>query len=118
RFTAGPIVIATGSGIRLCPWLTVQPRKGHLAITDRYPGVLRHQLVELGYLKSAHSLTEDSVAFNVQPLKTGQLLIGSSRQYGELAAEVDTRILRKMLQRAVEYMPKLARLSVIRLWTG
>jgi len=42
-------------------------------------GFVRHQLVELGYLKSAHSVTADSVAFNVQPRSTGQLLIGSSR---------------------------------------
>jgi glycine/D-amino acid oxidase-like deaminating enzyme len=82
RLAAGHIVIATGSDISLSPCVNLQPRKGHLAITDRYPDVLRHQLVELGYLKSAHSLTEDSVAFNLQPRKTGQLLIGSSRQYG------------------------------------
>ncbi len=29
----------------------IKKRKGHLVITDRYPGFLRHQLVELGYLK-------------------------------------------------------------------
>lgn len=118
RLSAGHIVIASGTDLSLCPWVKVQPRKGHLAITDRYPGVVRHQLVELGYLKSAHSVTEDSVAFNVQPRRTGQLLIGSSRQYGEVSGAVDAAILRKMLERAVEYMPVLARLSVIRVWTG
>ena len=116
--SAGRIVIATGTDVSLCPWVNVHPRKGHLAITDRYPGVLHHQLVELGYLKSAHSLTEDSVAFNVQPRRTGQLLIGSSRQYGELSAAVEPRMLGKMLDRAVEYMPMLSGLSVIRVWTG
>jgi D-hydroxyproline dehydrogenase subunit beta len=118
RFMTGRIVIATGTDIRLCPWLKVQPRKGHLAITDRYPGVLRHQLVELGYLKSAHSLDADSVAFNLQPRKTGQVLIGSSRQYGDLASDADHEILRRMLDRAVEYMPALRSLSILRVWTG
>ena len=66
----------------IVPGLPVKKRKGHLVITDRYPGFLRHQLVELGYLKSAHSHSTSSVAFNVQPRKTGQILIGSSRQYG------------------------------------
>ena len=76
------IVNATGSWSPvLTPGLEVKKRKGHLVITDRYPNFLRHQLVELGYLKSAHSLTADSVAFNIQPRKTGQLLIGSSRQF-------------------------------------
>jgi glycine/D-amino acid oxidase-like deaminating enzyme len=115
---AGRIVIATGTDTTLCPWLKVQSRKGHLAITDRHPGIVRHQLVELGYLKSAHSLTEDSVAFNLQPRATGQVLIGSSRQYGDLSAGVSSVILRKMLDRAVEYVPSLRTLSVIRVWTG
>ncbi len=118
RLRAGHIVIATGADVSLCPWVNMQRRKGHLAITDRYPGVLRHQLVELGYLKSAHSLMEDSVAFNLQPRKTGQLLIGSSRQYGDVSAQVEPEMLRRMLDRAVEYMPMLAGLAVIRVWTG
>jgi hypothetical protein len=41
----------------LTPGLEVKKRKGHLVITDRYPNFVRHQLVELGYLKSAHTLT-------------------------------------------------------------
>lgn len=118
RLKAGRIVIATGIDTTLCPWLNVQPRKGHLVITDRYAGMVRHQLVELGYLKSAHGLSEDSVAFNLQPRKTGQLLIGSSRQYGNLTAGVDHAILRRMLDRAVEYVPALRGFSAIRVWTG
>jgi len=118
RLKAGHIVIATGTDNSLCPTLNIQPRKGHLVITDRHPGIVRHQLVELGYLKSAHSLTEDSVAFNLQPRKTGQVLIGSSREYGRLSAGADPTILRKMLDRAVEYVPALRSLSVIRVWTG
>ena len=77
------VVNAAGtSAPDLTPGLAIKKRKGHLVITERYPGFVRHQLVELGYLKSAHSVTSDSVAFNVQPRRTGQLLIGSSRQYG------------------------------------
>ena len=71
--------------------IEIKKRKGHLVITDRYPGFLRHQLVELGYLKSAHSVSSDSVAFNVQPRRTGQILIGSSRQYGAGHKEVDQK---------------------------
>src|SRR6185295_12838189 len=80
--SAGVIVNSAGSwSPQLTAGLDVKKRKGHLVITDRYPNFLRHQLVELGYLKSAHSVTADSVAFNIQPRKTGQLLIGSSRQF-------------------------------------
>ncbi|GGG69716.1 NAD(P)/FAD-dependent oxidoreductase [Edaphobacter dinghuensis] len=116
--TSGRIILATGADKTILPWLPLQKRKGHLAITDRYPNFLRHQLVELGYLKSAHKITEDSVAFNIQPRTTGQLLIGSSRQYGNEYAAADNAILREMLNRACNYMPALAHLSAIRVWTG
>jgi D-hydroxyproline dehydrogenase subunit beta len=96
----------------------IKKRKGHLVITDRYPGFLRHQLVELGYLKSAHSLTSDSVAFNVQPRRTGQILIGSSRQYGAEHTDVDQHTLTRMLRRAQQYMPGLGSMSAVRTWTG
>jgi D-hydroxyproline dehydrogenase subunit beta len=118
-FTAGFIINAAGqSAPKLSRGINVKPRKGHLVITDRYPNFLHHQIVELGYLKSAHSLTADSVAFNVQPRKTGQILIGSSRQYGAQDSAVDDSILARMLQRAFEYMPDLSQLSAIRVWTG
>src|SRR5262249_54273408 len=84
----------------------------------RYPGFVRHQVVELGYLKSAHGDSAESVAFNVQPRKTGQVLIGSSRQYENTEAAVDAPMLRRMLARAVAYMPLLVRMQVIRTWTG
>lgn len=115
---SGHIVVATGTDKTILPWMPIQKRKGHLVITDRYPNFLRHQLVELGYLKSAHKLTEDSVAFNIQPRTTGQLLIGSSRQYGNENVAADNAILREMLSRACSYMPALAHLSGIRVWTG
>ncbi|MGH9935053.1 MAG: NAD(P)/FAD-dependent oxidoreductase, partial [Blastocatellia bacterium] len=116
---AGLTINAAGSwSPALTPGLDVQKRKGHLVITDRYPGFVRHQLVELGYLKSAHSGGADSVAFNVQPRATGQALIGSSRQYGVEDKHVDTAVLRRMIGRAREFMPGLGKLSAIRVWTG
>jgi D-hydroxyproline dehydrogenase subunit beta len=117
--SAGVIVNAAGSwSPALTAGIDVKKRKGHLVITDRYPQFLRHQLVELGYLKSAHSLTADSVAFNIQPRRTGQLLIGSSRQYEVDDATIESGILSRMLSRAIEYLPGLRRLSSLRAWTG
>ena len=112
-------VLATGvAAAELVPDVNVQPRKGHLVITDRYPGFVRHQIIELGYLKSAHATHSDSVAFNVQPRPSGQVLIGSSRQYRNGDPAIDRSILRAMLHRASEYMPGLRKLSAIRSWTG
>jgi D-hydroxyproline dehydrogenase subunit beta len=113
------VVVATGSSAKeLLPSLPVQPRKGHLLITDRHPGYIHHQIIELGYLKSAHAVQSDSVAFNAQPRRTGQILLGSSRQYGDHDASVNPELTGRMLQRALEYLPGLGALSALRIWTG
>jgi glycine/D-amino acid oxidase-like deaminating enzyme len=113
------IVNATGSrAADLTPGISIVPRKGHLAITDRYPGFCHHQIVETGYLTSAHVMTSESVAFNVQPRRTGQVLVGSSRELVGWDARPNPEILSRMLERAIAFMPGLAGLSVIRTWTG
>ncbi|MGH9468671.1 MAG: NAD(P)/FAD-dependent oxidoreductase [Terriglobales bacterium] len=118
---APAILNATGvAAASLTPGLPVRARMGHLLITQSYPGWLRHQLVELGYCKSAHDQQEESVAFNAQPRATGQVLIGSSRQFvaNTQAALMDRSMLARMLRRAQLYMPTLAGLSALRTWTG
>jgi glycine/D-amino acid oxidase-like deaminating enzyme len=113
------VVNALGAeSIHLTPSLPVRKRKGHLVITDSYPGYVNHQIVELGYLKSAHNLTADSVAFNVQPRRSGRLLIGSSRQFDSMDAGVDQPILDAMLARVALFLPGLTGLSAMRVWTG
>lgn len=117
--SAGAVLLAAGiQATRFCPELPIRPKKGHLAITDRYPGTVHHQLVELGYISSAHHSDGASVAFNVQPRPTGQLLIGSSRQFDTTDAAVDPPMLARMLRRALDYLPALADLNIIRTWTG
>lgn len=116
---AEQVVLANGARVvDLLPDIQVFPRKGHLVITDRYPHFIKHQLVELGYIKKAHASNEDTVSFNVQPRSTGQLLIGSSRQNGNGNREIDHHILNKMLACALTYLPGLAQCLCIRAWTG
>ncbi len=119
RLEAGVVVNAAGAlAPRLTPGLPVEPRKGHLVVTDRHPGFLRHQVVELGYLQSAHALSAASVAFNVQPRAGGQVLVGSSRELVGWDGSVNRSLVRRMLDRACAFMPSLARLSALRTWTG
>jgi D-hydroxyproline dehydrogenase subunit beta len=119
RVSAAHIVIANGVAAKsLLPSLPIAARKGHLILTEPYPAFAHRQLVELGYLKSAHSVDTDSVAFNVQPRRAGQLLIGSSRQYAAEHPGIDTHILDAMLKRAEEYMPGISKLARVRAWTG
>lgn len=117
--SAPDIVLAAGlRASALCPDMPLQAKKGHLAISARYPGNVRHQLVELGYVKSAHQSSGTSVAFNVQPRPTGQLLIGSSRQFDNTDSAIEPVILARMLRRASDYLPCLGDMHIIRTWAG
>lgn len=118
QLRADAIVVACGLGANTLlgePWL--RAKKGQLAITDRYGPLVNHQLVELGYGASAHG-GGTSVAFNVQPRPTGQLLIGSSRQFDNEDRELDRPLLAAMLSRAQHFLPSLATLNIIRCWSG
>lgn len=116
---AGAIVVAAGvASPDLVPGLPIVPRKGHLVISDRQPGLVRHQLVELGYMQSAHTFAAASVAFNVQPRRTGQLLIGSSRELVGFDATINRALLGTMLRRATEFLPVLRRVRAVRTWVG
>jgi D-hydroxyproline dehydrogenase subunit beta len=119
RLDGGAIVVATGvHAPELVPQLPIIPRKGHLVITDRRPEPLHHQLVELGYLHSAHTFGGASIAFNVQPRRTGQWLVGSSRELVGFDDTINHALLGAMLHRAVRYVPALAGARVLRTWTG
>jgi glycine/D-amino acid oxidase-like deaminating enzyme len=182
RISAPVVVNAAGAAAPgLTPGLPIVPHKGHLVITDRYPGFCRHQLVELGYLASAHGSRREpdpaaglgaaavtatiaasgnvaasvtgaaasaaaagtaasagaagagqdshrtpapaaaaraSVAFNVQPRATGQVLIGSSRELVGWDGSLNRGLERRMIGRALEFLPRLAGAAVLRSWIG
>ncbi len=119
RLGAGSIVLAAGAQTAaLVPGLPLVPRRGHLVITDRTPLRVHHQLVELGYLDSAHSLGGTSIAFNVQPRRTGQLLVGSSRELVGFDPVINHDLVGRMLSRAVDFVPGLARVPASRTWIG
>ncbi len=117
--TTGAIVVATGAhSAELVPGLPVMPRRGHLCITERTRVAVHHQLVELGYLDSAHSMGGASVAFNVQPRRTGQLLVGSSRELVGFDNRLNRPLLGRMLRRAVSFIPSLGQVAASRCWIG
>jgi len=116
---SGPVLVATGCALPdLLPQLPMRARKGHLVITERYPDLLRHQLLELGYADSAHGDADSSVAFNVQPRPTGQILIGSSREFSAPDATVSPAMLQRMLERSFAFIPALRDVQALRAWTG
>jgi glycine/D-amino acid oxidase-like deaminating enzyme len=122
RVAAGHVLLAAGcDSVRLWPSgapLPLRPRKGQLAITDRYPGWISHALVELGYIDAAHGDADESVAFNAQPRVSGQVLLGSSRSFGDTSPAVDAALMARMLRRARRFLPEIGALQMLRCWSG
>jgi glycine/D-amino acid oxidase-like deaminating enzyme len=58
------------------------------------------------------------VAFNVQPRKTGQVLVGSSREFVGWDASINTSLCARMVARACAFLPGLGSLPALRTWVG
>ncbi|MES2127428.1 MAG: FAD-dependent oxidoreductase [Pseudomonadota bacterium] len=119
RLTARHIVVAAGAQVaELLPDVPVTRRKGHLAITDRYPGRLSHQIVSMNYGQAAAGDGGLAVAANVQPRPTGQWLVGSCRQDGQEDTSIDPLALAQVLNTAIGLLPSLASMRIVRSWAG
>ncbi len=126
----GQVIIAagawTGQVSRLAGViLPIQPRKGTLIVTAPVPEDLLHIKVILSaaYMDSVQSggdasESDLSVAANIQQVKNGNLLLGSSRQLVGFDRQVDPSVAGEVLASCVRIFPKLQQLSVIRMWAG
>ena len=101
-----------------CPTCRFGLARGISSSRIAIPASCGIRLSSWGISRAAHGSERASVAFNAQPRKTGQLLLGSSRQFDVEHKEVEPRMVERMIARALEYMPGLARLSALRVWTG
>jgi sarcosine oxidase subunit beta len=131
---AGALVLACGVwsrdiagqvGLSLPVW----PRKGHIVVSEPVPGWLRHGIVEFayesslghGYAQNATDTTpteEATVGTIVQPLPSGQMLIGSSREPSPLETDVSRIRVRQILDRACRFLPDLDQLRTLRCYAG
>lgn len=119
---AGKMVAALGiSSAALFPDLPVLPRAGQLIVTDRAPGrPLPGALTAASYLiaKTAERRALPKPPVVIDPLVTGQFLIGSSREDHGDPSRVDFRTMRKLVARAAEVWPALAAGRIIRTFAG
>ncbi|MDP3959435.1 MAG: FAD-dependent oxidoreductase [Pseudorhodobacter sp.] len=122
RLRAGVLVAALGvSTLALFPGLPVLPRAGQLIVTDRGPpDALPGSLTAAAYLvaKTAAGTALPRPPVVIDPLATGQYLIGSSREDHGDPSRVDFATLRLLLARAVAAWPALRDRRVIRAFAG
>jgi glycine/D-amino acid oxidase-like deaminating enzyme len=123
--TADSVVVAAGLGSAALLGLddVLIPRQGQLIITDRATAsgpALPGPLMSASYLAAKRTTAPDqcSVSLVIDPLQTGQFLIGSSREAGRSDRATDVRTVAAMLREALAAYPPLARQRVIRTFAG
>ena len=127
---ADDVVVAAGMGCAdLIVGLDIHPQRGQLIVTDRSDKALNlpGPLYFASYLAVKADLTcggpardsgKDSSALVIDPLRTGQFLIGSTRESGADPSHTEFSAVQRNLGRAIEFVPRLADLDVIRVFAG
>ncbi len=99
----------------------IRPRKGHILVTAKAPGLVQHPLLEGGYAATVQSASEGlEVAFVAEMTASGTLLLGSSRQFVGYDRCVSRPVMEAIAARAARFLPVLARskVKVIRSYAG
>jgi glycine/D-amino acid oxidase-like deaminating enzyme len=99
----------------------IRPRKGHILVTAKLPGLIQHPLLEGGYAATVQSASEAlEVAFVAEMTASGTLLLGSSRQFVGYDRSVSLPVMRALADRAARFLPRLAHngVKVIRSYAG
>jgi glycine/D-amino acid oxidase-like deaminating enzyme len=99
--------------------LPVRPRKGHILVTAKVPGLIHHMLLEGGYVSTVQSAAEElQVALVAEMTASGTLLLGSSRQFVGFDRSVSLAVMQAIATRAVRFLPSLAEVRIIRSYAG
>ncbi len=127
RFDAVLLAAGLGSVEFLATPDLIRPRKGQLIVTDRagngmprFPGPLMscRYLVSKGSQPAGNVAPGRSLGLVIDPLATGQFLIGGSREDSAETESTDADVVARLLGDAVALSPSLAQLRVIRVFAG
>lgn len=122
---ADAVIVAAGigSGRLLGLGDVLVPRKGQMIVTDRAvaagPALPGH-LMAATYLaaKRGAPLPKPHIGLVIDPLVTGQFLIGGSREEDRTDRETEAPIIAAILREALDVYPLLTRQRVIRTFAG
>ena len=99
--------------------LSVAPRKGFLLVTSRMPHRIFHKVYDADYVGAVGSDDRDLQTSTVlESTASGTVLIGSSRQHVGFDASLDVKALRTIATKAIQLMPFLRDMTVMRTYCG
>lgn len=124
KLRARAVVCAAGlQSLNLFESLPIFPRAGQLIITDqRQPNerTLEGSITAGSYLISKQLVKNETLSppVVIDPLETGQYLIGSTREPHGRSDFTDVSVIRNLIKQAVDIYPVLKNRRVIRTFTG
>nr|MBC7243847.1 FAD-binding oxidoreductase [Chloroflexota bacterium] len=99
--------------------IPVIPRKGHIVVTEPVPPMINTYLLDASYFEAveedAHRI---AVAMVLGQTRSGNILLGSSRQFAGFDRSVDHEVVRSMINRCLRFLPALANVHAIRIYAG
>jgi glycine/D-amino acid oxidase-like deaminating enzyme len=99
--------------------IPVQPRKGHIVVTEALPALVHHKVYDAAYEGTVNSNASSlHIASVVEATKSGTMLLGSSRQLKGFDPAVEVPVVRALVRRAVRFFPVLAQVQAIRAYVG
>jgi glycine/D-amino acid oxidase-like deaminating enzyme len=130
RTTAGTVAVGTCVVNAAGPWagevarrlgadIPVEPRRGHVLVSEPAPPLVRHKVCEAGYVGTVHGDgAGPACSAVVEATRSGTLLLGSSREFVGFARQLDPEIVRTIAARAIGLFPDLARARLMRAYVG
>ncbi|MFQ5858066.1 MAG: NAD(P)/FAD-dependent oxidoreductase [Anaerolineae bacterium] len=112
--------LADMAGLRL----PIVPRKGELFVTERVPPVLRGVIISARYLMSkappdpAKGAGEMRAGVIAAPTRSGNLLLGSTREFAGFDRRSTDRGIHELLRQTSALIPAIGNIHVLRFYAG
>lgn len=112
--------------------LPVEPRRGHLLVTEPLPARVRHKVYDADYVATVASGAarqddpaaapspggDASISSVIEGTRSGPILIGSSRELVGLDRAVSWAVAGRIARRATRLFPFLAEVRILRVYLG
>jgi len=99
--------------------IPVLPRKGHIVVTEPVANMVNCKVMEAGYTQTVGSDERGlAIAAVVEHTRSGNILLGSSREFAGFDRSVDPDVISAIVARALRFFPCLKGIHAIRTYAG
>jgi len=99
--------------------IPVLPRKGHIVVTEPVANLVNCKMMEAGYTQTVGSDERGlAIAAVVEHTHSGNILLGSSREFAGFDRSVNPDVITAIVARALRFFPKLKSIHAIRTYAG